>query len=103
MNLLSVRGLVFFVILFIASFLLSPGCFLRPLTHGQQVWVVRRLTNRYWTGVTVLCTMLFVALTTWLVLSKSGNAEQGREKLRQDSANRASHTAMRPIAMQARP
>ncbi len=103
MNLLSVRGLAFFGILFIASFLLSPGCFLRPLTNRQQVWVVRRLTNGYWTGVTVLCTIVLLTLTTWLVLSKSGNAEQGREELRQDSTNVASHTALRPIAMQAQP
>jgi hypothetical protein len=103
MNLMSVRGLVFFGILFIASFLLSPSCFLRPLTHGQQIWVVRRLTSRHWTGVTVLCTILLLALTTWLFLSKSGNAdEQGRAGMRQNSANSNSHTLISPIAIRVR-
>jgi hypothetical protein len=104
MDFSSIRGLVFFGILFIASFLLSPGWFLRPFTHRQQVWVVRRLTNRHWSGVNVLFTVVFFALTAWLVLNKAAETEgQGWKKMRQNSANGAFHSLMRPIALQVLP
>ena len=101
MDFSNIRGLVCFGILFVASFLLWPELFLRAFTHQQQLWVVRRLTNWHWTGVKALVTVLFVALTAWLVLAKSGNArKEEREAMRQ---NPASHASMRPIAMQVRP
>lgn len=104
MDFSSIRGLVFFGILFIASFLLSPDWFLKQFPHRQQVWMVRRLTTRHWTGVTVLFTVLFLALTAWLVLGKTGEAEaQGREKMRQKFANGTYHALTSPLALQVQP
>ena len=96
----NIRGLVCFGILFVASFLLWPELFLRAFTLRQQLWVVRRLTNRHWTGVQALVTVLFVALTAWLVVAKSGNVrKEEREATRQ---NPASHSSMMPIVLQVR-
>jgi preprotein translocase subunit SecG len=87
-----------------ASFLLSPGLFLSPFTHRQRLWIVKRLTNRHWTRVTVLVTVLFFALTALLVLTKSSSAgEQARAGMRQNVPTGTSHILTRPIAMQERP
>jgi hypothetical protein len=68
----TIRGIAFFGLLLIASFLLSPGSFLGLLAHRRQVWVVRQVNNRLWTRIRLLSTALFLGIWAWLVYSKSG-------------------------------
>ena len=68
----TIRGVAVFGLLFIASFLLSPGLFLTLLEHRSQVWIVRRVNNQLWIRITILSTVIFFALCAWLIYSKPG-------------------------------
>src|SRR5665213_2671798 len=82
----TIRVFAFFGLLFIASFLLSPGLFLTFLAYRRQVWVVRRANNQLWTRVTIPSTVLFFALCAWLVYSKPGGLhEDARNQSRLNS------------------
>jgi hypothetical protein len=69
----TIRGLAFFGILVVTSFLLWPDFFLRLLQYPQQVRVMRRLSARHWAGARVLFVILFIALAAWLIAEKSRN------------------------------
>jgi hypothetical protein len=69
----TIRGLAFFGILLVASVLLWPDFFLRLLQFPQQVWLIRKLSNRHWIGARILFAVLFFALAAWLIAEKSRN------------------------------
>jgi len=62
-----IRGIAFFGMLFLASFLLSPDLFLSRLSPRHQTWVVRRWTKEGWGRLTVGLAILVVILCTWLI------------------------------------
>lgn len=64
-----IRGVAFLGLLFISSFLLSPGLFITSLAHRRQVWIVRRVNNQLWTRITILSTVIFFAICAWLIHS----------------------------------
>jgi len=69
MEISIIRGLAFFGVLFIASLFLSPGWVLAFMPRDSQIWVVRRWTDRLWTRMTILLSVIFVALCAWLMHS----------------------------------
>lgn len=94
----AIRGVALLGLLFISSFLLSPGLFVTSLVHRRQVWIVRRVNNQLWTRIKILSTVIFFALCAWLVYSRPGPLylkEQIQWRVNSNSVSDSSYAQVR--------